>query len=70
MGEPRFPARTDAANLWFGRSCNSDQYDRSERGSMAYFLFGMLAATVLEYITGAVMERLFMSDTGTTADRN
>ena len=37
MGQPRFPAWTDAADLRVRSSCNSHQYDLSEREPVAYF---------------------------------
>lgn len=59
LGKPRIYVRADAADLWIRSACGLDQYDQSQRQYSVDLLFGMVGATLLEYVTGAVMERLF-----------
>lgn len=69
-GKPRIYVQADAADLWIRSACGLDQYDQSQRQySKLIFLFGMVGATLLEYVTGAVMET-FQCEILITAIRN
>ncbi len=59
LGKPRIYVRADAADLWIRSACVLISTIRVRDSIPLIFLFGMVGATLLEYVTGAVMERLF-----------
>ena len=59
LGKPRIYVRADAADLWIRSACGLDQYDQGQRQHSVDLFIRHVGATLLEYVTGAVMERLF-----------
>ena len=59
MGKQRIYARPFFANIRFRCNCSALVYAAvSDKGGFRFFA-GMFSATVLEYLTGAAMERIF-----------